>query len=178
MFDALNFSDLFTPTVNPLEMVIRGSVVYLSLFAMLRLLMKRESSEVGVTNLLVIVLLADAAQNAMSAEYRSITDGLILVATIISWSYLLDWLSYKSRFFNRLIRPGKLLLAKDGKLLKANMGKELITEEEIMIEVRSSGYHDLSEVREIYMESNGAISVIGYERPAGGSNRHGPHKRS
>lgn len=163
MLDPLSLRELFLPTVNPLEMIIRGSVVYLALFSLLRLLMKREASDVGVTNLLVIVLLADAAQNAMSAEYRSITDGLILVTTIIAWSYALDWLSYRSHFFNRVIRPGKLLLAKNGELQKANMRKELITEEEIMIEVRKSGYSSLAETREIYMESNGAISVIGHD---------------
>lgn len=161
--EPLSFSELFMPTVNPLEMFIRGTVVYLALFALLRLIMKRESSDVGVTNLLVIVLLADAAQNAMSAEYRSITDGLILVSTIIGWSYFLDWLSFQSHTLNRIIRPGKLLLALDGKFLEENMRKELITEEEIMIEVRSNGFEHLSQTREIYMEPNGSISVIGRE---------------
>lgn len=159
--EPLSFSELFVPTVNPLEMFIRGTVVYLALFTLLRLVMKRESSDVGVTNLLVIVLLADAAQNAMSAEYRSITDGLILVSTIVGWSYFLDWLSFQSHTLNRIIRPGKLLLARDGKLLEKNMRRELITEEEIMIEVRSNGFGDLSQTREIYMEPNGSISVIG-----------------
>lgn len=167
---SISFSELFMTTVNPLEMVIRGTVVYLSLFALLRVVMKRESSDVGVTNLLVIVLLADAAQNAMSAEYRSITDGLILVSTIVGWSYFLDWLSYQSHTLNRIIRPGKLLLSRNGKLLRENMHKELITEEEIMIEVRSNGFQELSETREIYMEPNGSISVIGSGRP--GSRKH------
>ena len=174
MFESLNFSELFIPSVHPLEMFIRGSVVYLFLFSLLRFLLKRESSDVGVTNLLVIVLLADAAQNAMAAEYHSITDGLVLVTTIIGWSYFLDWLSYRSRFLNRLIRPGKLLLAHNGRMLEENMRKELITEEELMVEVRSHGYQCLDEVKEIYMEPNGLISVIG---KSPGSNRRRSRRR-
>src|SRR5690606_28252070 len=75
--ETVSLQELFVPSVSPLAMLFRGSVVYLSLFIMLRALMKRESSEFGVTDLLVLVLLADAAQNAMSGGYRSITDGLV-----------------------------------------------------------------------------------------------------
>jgi uncharacterized membrane protein YcaP (DUF421 family) len=94
-FGEIDWQSMFVPTVPLLETFIRGTVVYLALFLMLRALMKRESSKVGVTNILVLVLLADAAQNAMAGEYQSITDGLLLVATIIGWSYALDWLSFR-----------------------------------------------------------------------------------
>jgi hypothetical protein len=57
--------------------------------------LKREAGGVGITDMLVIVLLADAAQNAMAGEYKSISDGLVLVSTIIFWSYALDWLGYR-----------------------------------------------------------------------------------
>jgi uncharacterized membrane protein YcaP (DUF421 family) len=51
----------------------------------------------GITDLLVIVLIADAAQNGMAGEYRSLTDGLLLVATIVAWSYALNWLAFRFR---------------------------------------------------------------------------------
>lgn len=171
IFASLDLKELFLPTVPIAETVLRGSVVYLALFAMLRILMKRESSEVGVTNLLVIVLLADAAQNAMSGAYESITDGLLLVATIAGWSYILDWLSFRYPFCNRLIRPGKLLLVKNGRVLRRNMKKELITDEELMSEVRRRGYKKLDEVQLVYIESNGVITVIGAPANRNTSNR-------
>lgn len=149
-------------------MVIRRTLVYLALFALLRLVMKRESSEVGVTNLRVIVLLADAAQNVMSARYESITDGLILVGTIIGWSYLLDWLSFRNEFFYRLIRPEKLLLVRDVRLMRTNMKEELISESDLMSELRNKGYEHPSEVSKAYIEPNGTISVIGGHTQAGG----------
>lgn len=156
----VDFGALFTPTVPLLETFLRGTVVYLGLFVMLRLLLKRESSQVGVTDLLVVVLLADAAQNAMSANYESITDGLLLVAVIIAWSYVLDWLSYRFSAMNRLIKPEKLLLVRNGQMLRDNMRKELITEDELMSELRRYGIGKLDEVEFAYMEPNGGITAI------------------
>ncbi len=151
---------LFIPSVPLLETFIRGTLVYLSLFALLRLVLKREAGALGVTDLLVVVLIADAAQNAMANAYRSITDGVLLVATIIFWSYALDWLSFRWPWFARLVEPPPLLLIRDGVMLRRNMRRELITEEELLSALRRHGVGDLSEVRRAYMEPDGRISVL------------------
>jgi uncharacterized membrane protein YcaP (DUF421 family) len=62
-----------------------------------------------MTDLLLIALLADASQNALAGEYKSLPDGIILVGTIIWWNYALDWLSFKASWFDRLIEPPPLL---------------------------------------------------------------------
>jgi uncharacterized membrane protein YcaP (DUF421 family) len=72
---------------------VRGSTVYLTLFFLLRIVLRRESGGMGITDLLVIVLLADAVQNAMAGDYHSVPDGLLLGATLIFWSFALDWLT-------------------------------------------------------------------------------------
>lgn len=61
----------------------------------LRFLPNRQIAAMGIADLLVVILFANAAQNAMSSDYTAITDGIILVLTIIFWNYLLNWLSYK-----------------------------------------------------------------------------------
>ena len=66
---------------------------------------RRGAGTIGISDLLVIVLIADAAQNAMASEYKSITEGLILVTTIVSWDYFLDWLGYKFPVIRPLLRP-------------------------------------------------------------------------
>jgi uncharacterized membrane protein YcaP (DUF421 family) len=151
---------MFYPEKPVLEIFIRGSAVYLGLFTILRVILKRESATLGMTDLLVVVLLADAAQNALSSDYRSITDGFILVITIVGWSYILNFLGHRFPFFQRLIKPPKLLLVKDGRMLKKNMRKEFITEDELMSEIRISGVSTLEEVKEAYMEPTGKVSVI------------------
>ena len=158
-----DFHKIFANNIPVLEIVIRGSIVYLTLFFLLRIILKRESGTVGITDLLVVVLLADASQNAMAGGYNSLPDGIILVSTIIFWSYFLNWLGYKSAFFQRLIKPGKLLLVKEGRLIRRNMKKELLTEEELMSEIRLNGAKDLKDVEEAFMENDGRISVITYD---------------
>lgn len=145
-----------------LEIFIRGTATYLGLFLLLRLILKRESGMVGITDLLVVVLLADASQNAMADNYRSISDGLFLVATIIFWSYLLNWLGYRFPKIQKMLRPPPLQLVRDGQMLKRNMRKEFITDDELFSMMRAQGVDELAQVKAAYMEGDGAISVITY----------------
>lgn len=156
----LDWHTMFVPNVPIAEMVVRGTVVYLALFIMLRIGRKRQSSQVGLTDLLVLVLIADAAQNAMSSEYMAITDGLVLVATIILWSYLLDWIGYLFPRFGRFIHPPPLPIIEKGRMLRQNMRREQITEEELMTQLREQGVEDVFEVKVAYIEGDGQVSVI------------------
>ncbi len=159
----IDWKSIFLPNVPLLEIIVRASVMYISLFVLLRVILKRQTGSLGMSDLLLITLLADASQNAMAGQYTSIIDGIILVTTIIFWNYAFDWLSYRSEWFSRLIEPAPLLLIKDGKMLRRNMRKELITEEELISQLRLQGLDDPAKVKEAYMESDGQFSVVQYE---------------
>ncbi|MET7876063.1 DUF421 domain-containing protein [Micromonospora profundi] len=154
-----DWGKVFIPDTPVLEILVRGSVMYLALFTLLRVILKRESGTTGVTDLLVIVLLADAAQNGMSGGYNSITDGLLLVGVIIGWSYLLNAVAYRWQAAARLIRPSSLVLVRDGEVMRENMRRELITNEELHTLLRQQGVSDLADVREVRMEPDGRFSV-------------------
>jgi uncharacterized membrane protein YcaP (DUF421 family) len=156
----IEWKNLVLPTIPLLEIILRGSVMYLALFTLLRVTLKRQGGTLGMTDLLLIVLLADASQNAMAGEYKSLPDGIVLVATIIFWSYALDWLSYKSPRLQRLIEPPPLLLVKNGQLLRQNLRRELITEVDLKGQLRQQGISDIEKVKEAYIETDGRISVI------------------
>jgi len=96
----LDWNGMFVPTKPLLEIIIRGSAIYLGLFALLRIVLKRQASGLSITDMLVIVLLADAAQNGMADDYQSISEGWLLVGTILSWAYALDWLEFHSPWFS------------------------------------------------------------------------------
>jgi len=168
MFEQVDWHAVFVPHTPLLEIVVRGTLIYLSLFLLLRVLLKRESGTLGITDTLLIVLIADASQNGMAGDYRSVTDGIILVATLIFWSLFLNWLSYRFPILEKIIKPRKLLLVKNGRMLKDNMRKELITYSELMSEVRVNGITDLSSIKEAYMEPTGTISIICFEEDSGG----------
>ncbi|NJC72300.1 DUF421 domain-containing protein [Planosporangium thailandense] len=156
----MDLHKIFVPQTPPLEVMLRGSIVYLALYFLLRVVLKRQSGTTGITDLLVIVLIADAAQNAMSAQYNSVTDGLILVATIIGWSFLLDLLAYWFPPLRNVIQSRPLSLVKDGQIVRRNMRRELITEDELWSQLRQQGIEDLAKVRRVYMEPDGQFSVV------------------
>jgi uncharacterized membrane protein YcaP (DUF421 family) len=160
----INWEKVFMPDTPILEIIVRGTVTYLALFTLLRVILRRESGNLGITDMLVIVLIADASQNAMAGTYNSVTDGVILVSVIIGWSYFLNWLGYHWPFFERLTKPKKLLLVDRGKMLRRNMRKELVTDEELMTEIRKAGLSDINQIKIAYMESDGSISIIEKEK--------------
>lgn len=160
----VKWHDLFFPSTSFLELFIRGTVVYLALFIILRFLPNRQVGAVGIADLLVVVLFANAAQNAMSSDYRSITDGLLLVLVIIFWSYALNWLGYKSPNFQRLITPPPLLLVKNGRMIYHNLRREMITQSELNSQLRKQGVKSLTNVKAAFMEADGSISVITNEK--------------
>ncbi len=158
----IDWKAVFVPEVSLAEVVLRGTFVYLLLFFVLRVL-RRQAGALGISDLLVVVLIADAAQNAMSSEYKSVTEGAVLVGTIVAWDFSLDWLGYRFPTFGRLLRPSPLPLVKDGRALRQNMRRELVSMEELMSHLREQGVGSLSEVRRCYLEGDGHISVIKQE---------------
>lgn len=160
MFD-LDWQGMFAPSVPVLEIVLRGTVVYLVLFMVLRLTLKRVGgSTIGLADVLMIALVAAAAQNAIAREHHSITDGVVLVTTIAIWSYILDWIGHRFPWFQAFYNPPPLLLIKNGQMLHRNMRIELITEDELRSHVRRAGVKHLEDVSEAYMEGDGSVTVI------------------
>ncbi|MGH1393273.1 MAG: DUF421 domain-containing protein [Trichormus sp.] len=159
----IDWRAVFVPSISVLELVVRGSLVYLALFSVLRFLPSRQLGTLGITDLLVVVLFAEAAQNAMASNYTSITEGAILVGTVIFWSYFLNWLGYKLPPFQRFLNPSPMLLVKNGKMIQRHLQQELITEDELMSKLRQQGVEFLRDVKFAYMEGDGSISIITHE---------------
>ena len=159
---------VFMPDTPLLEIFVRGSVMYLGIFVLLRTLLRREAGMVALPDVLMIVLLADAAQNGMSDDYKSITDGLVLVGVIVFWNLLLDSLAFRFRGIERLIHPPPLPLVRHGRLIGANMRRESVSNAELWSQLRGHGVETLAEVKAAYMEANGELTVIKYKGDEGG----------
>jgi uncharacterized membrane protein YcaP (DUF421 family) len=92
---SVNWNSIFVPAIGLAEIFVRGSLMYLGLFIILRFMARRQAGHFGPADLLVIVLIADAAQNGLGKDYGSVTEGLALVLTIVGWEYFLDWLAWR-----------------------------------------------------------------------------------
>jgi uncharacterized membrane protein YcaP (DUF421 family) len=156
----IDWQTLFVPQTPLVEIVIRGTVIYLVLLAALRVLVRRHIGSLSLMDLLLIVLIADAAQNAMADEYHSITEGLVLCAVLIGWNYLLDWLSFRYETIEKLLEPRPLPVVRNGRMQRRNMRMELLTDDELMSQLRQQGIEKLESVKLAYIEPDGAVSVV------------------
>lgn len=155
----VDWEKIFVPESSLVELIIRGTLMYFALFFVLRFL-RRGIGGIGIADLLVIVIIADAAQNGMTGDYKSVTEGMVLVSTIAAWDMILDYLGFQSPLIQRLLRPRPLSLIKNGEMIKRNMRRETVTEEELFAQLRLQGILDISEVKEARLEGDGKLSII------------------
>jgi uncharacterized membrane protein YcaP (DUF421 family) len=156
----MDWGELFGLSVSPWELIIRGSAMYLFLFLLFRVVVKRRIGAVGMGDILVLVIVADAAQNGMAGEYRSVTDAFILVGTIIGWNTLVDWVTYKSPRLQKLLEPPPLLLVDDGRVLWRHLRQELMSEQDLQTKLREHGVTHPGQVWKAYMEADGQVTVL------------------
>lgn len=159
-FFDIDWSEIFGVSVPLSEMIIRGTVIYWFLFLVFRFVIPRDVGKIGIADILILVIIADASQNAMAGEYTTITEGMVLIAVLVGWNVIFDRLSFYSPAFRRFTTPALLCLVKNGQLQKRNMRREFITEDELWAHLRQQGVETLSEVRTVYLESDGGFSVV------------------
>jgi uncharacterized membrane protein YcaP (DUF421 family) len=157
---SLDWGEIFGINVSPLELIIRGTAMYLFLFLLFRVVVRRRVGAIGMADILILVIIADAAQNAMSGEYKSVTEGAILVGTILFWNLAIDWLNFRVPAMRDWLEPPPMLLIRDGRIIHRNLRHEFVTEDELKSKLREKGVKDYSEVAEAHMESDGNVSVI------------------
>jgi uncharacterized membrane protein YcaP (DUF421 family) len=171
----MDFSALMSfHQASPIELMVRGTVMYWFLFLLFRFVLRRDMGSLGVADVLFIVIVADAAQNGMSGTYDSIAEGFVLVGTLAFWNYMLDWGSFHVEAIHRLTEPRPLLIIKRGRILRRNLRHEFLTVDDIHEQLRQKGITDIRTVRAAYMEGDGEFSVLTAETPKRQDGSHSP----
>jgi uncharacterized membrane protein YcaP (DUF421 family) len=161
-----------TPDVSIFETIVRGIVVYVVILVLIRYAMRGQTTT-SMPSLIVIVLIADAAQNAMASTYNSITNGLVLVATIVFTSQFLNWAGRHSTFIENLIHQERRPLIINGRIIRKTLANELMSEDELLTQLRLQGVDDISQVKASYLEGTGDVSVIKKSGDDGGAKKRG-----
>jgi uncharacterized membrane protein YcaP (DUF421 family) len=170
----VDWADMFLPE-HALEVFVRGSIMYLALFTLIRVVVRRRIGSLAPADLLVVVLLADAAQNGMAGHYDSVPDGIVLCATIIFWATALDWLGFRWRRWRRILEPEPLELVREGRFQYANMKREMLHEHDVLSLLRQNGVSELSDVARACLEPDGHFSVLRADaKPSSGSMEPAP----
>lgn len=155
----VDFEKLFKIETPILELMIKGSVMYLGILLLFRILPRRTGGEMAMMDLIFVLLIAEAATHSLGG-YSSITEGFIVIITMMAWNYLFNYLSYHIPFVEKIVSAPPIRIVKNGKLLKRNMRREYLTEEELTDHLRLQGIEDVGEVKAAYLEGDGKISVI------------------
>ena len=151
---------LFGNSIPIFELILRGTVVYLFVLALLRFSGKREMGQLTAIELVAILLISNAVQNAMNGGDNSLIGGLVLAATIIALSTVIAIFGYRHRKFRHLLEGTPTLLIRHGVILEQHLKKELITHEELVHMLRRQGIKDISTIDVAILESGGTLSII------------------
>ncbi len=157
---ALNFPETFAPTMSAAEIVVHGALVYLGLCVLLRVIPKRQAGKTAISDLLFVVIIGEIAGDALSHEAKSLTDFMLVLLTVMLLGYAVDWLAFRSRWLARLLQDKPTCLIRDGRILRANLRREMMSVDDLMTQLRQQDVEDPARVREAYLEADGEISVV------------------
>ncbi len=141
------------------HLVIRAVVVYIAVLLLLRIAGKRQVGQMNMTQLVALLLISNAVQNSMNGGDNSITGGIISATVLIILSFFFSFLTYHSKDWENFVQGSPTLLIHHGRLLHQNLRQELMTVRELRVLLRKQGIHELSEIEEAVLESDGFVSV-------------------
>lgn len=134
--------------------------VYVFIIAAIRIFGKRELSQLSVTDLVFILLISNAVQNAMVGANSTLSGGLVAAGSLFIANYILNLLLYHFPQLGHLVKGEASMIIYNGKLNKNNLEKAKITMEELEEAVREHGVAQLEDVDLAVLEADGNISII------------------
>ena len=167
MFNLGSFSE--APSV--IEKILRPALVYAFLVVGLRLAGKRELAQLNPFDLVVLLTISNAVQNAIIGNDNSVTGGVIGATTLLALNHFVVRALYRHRRLDRLIEGSPTVLIEHGQLRKERLKDELITHAELMAAAHKQGFSRLDEVDRAVLDPGGGIEFISKE-PAPPQMRH------
>jgi uncharacterized membrane protein YcaP (DUF421 family) len=163
---------MFDLDVNGWSIVARTVIVYVALLVGLRLAGKRELGQMTPFDLVVILLIANAAQNAMVGPDTSVTGGLIAAGVLVSANYGVALARERLPWLRRAVEGTPTLLINDGKFVHEHLRREGLEEDEVLMAIREHGVSDVKDVRIAVLETDGSISIVPVDAGAIRTRRH------
>ena len=148
-----------------LEVIGRTLAVYVAIVGGLRIVGKRQLGQLTVPDLVVVLLIANAVQNAMVGADVSLEAGLVSAATLLVANRLVTMLIIRSPRLARFVASTPTVLVKDGAVLADALRHEGIDEAELLTALREHGVEGPASVRVAYLEPDGAVSVVPIDAP-------------
>src|SRR4051812_46645615 len=164
----IDFAKMLVPAVNVAEIVLRTFVVYLIVTIGLRLVGKRELGQMTALDLVLIITLSNAVQNAMTGPDSSLPGGIVSALTLLGSNWLFNTLILEIPIVKKWLVGDPTLLMHNGKMIRDRMEREGIDEDELLMAARQRGIDDLKDVEDAVLEVDGSISIVQKESEGAG----------
>ena len=153
-------SDLFALAMPWWEFILRAVIVYVVVLVMVRVAGKRTLGQFTPFDMLLLVLLGNAVQNALLGQDTSLGGGLLLAATLIALNYVVGWITTRSPVMEQVIEGEPVVLARHGHVLQKVLQRELVSKADFAKAMRDAGCDEVDEVDLALLETNGHITII------------------
>lgn len=168
-----DLGELFRLGIPWWHLVLRAVIIYVVFFIGLRLFGKRELGQFTTFDLVLVLLVANALQPAITGPDNSVTGGAMIVAILLVFNRGVAMLRSRWPWFDHLIEPPPTVVVQDGKLIKESLEKEGLSDDDVQMAIREHGVDKLTDVKEAVLENDGSISVV----TKGGGDRYRRRRR-
>jgi len=150
---------MFVTSVAVGELILRAVIIYVFVFVLLRMLGKKHVGEMAPFDLVILLILSEAVQNALVADDKSVTGGLVVAGTLFGISHLIGYVTWKNKRAERFFDGAPRVLVRHGRIDRAAMAEEQITHAELLEALRQEGCTTVTKVRYAVLENDGAITI-------------------
>jgi uncharacterized membrane protein YcaP (DUF421 family) len=151
---------VFSMNLNVWEFVARAAIVYVVIMLLIRVSGKRTVGEFTPFDMIVVILIGESTQGALTGGDESVVGALIVSATLIALNYGVGFVTARSEIADKIVEGEPVLLLRDGKPLVHALRRNNVPESDLDEALRSEGVADRDEVRLAFLETDGTISVI------------------
>lgn len=157
-------NELFLLSAPWWHFVLRACVVYVLVMVLVRVSGKRAVGQFTPFDLVLLILIGNAVQNGINGGDNSLTGAAIMATTLIALNYVVAWQTSRNRMVERWVEGEPVVLARDGKVFRQVLRRELVSHDDFAEALRMNNIDDIGDVRLALLETNGRISVIPRER--------------
>lgn len=157
-------NELFQLSAPWWHFVLRACAVYVLVMVLVRVSGKRAVGQFTPFDLVLLILIGNAVQNGINGGDNSLTGAAIMATTLIALNYLVAWQTSRNRSVERWVEGEPVVLARDGKVFRQVLRRELVSHDDFAEALRMNNIDDVGDVRLALLETNGRISVIPRER--------------
>ncbi|NMZ50862.1 YetF domain-containing protein [Pseudomonas poae] len=147
-----------------MDSVLRAAAIYLVLMVLFKIAGRRSLAELTTFDLVLLMVIGEATQQALLGDDFSLTNALLVIATLIAIDIGLSLIKQRSRWFSRLLDGGPTIVVENGQLLHERLKRARLDEGDILEAARSAqGIVEIRQIKFAILERNGKLSVIPYE---------------